>query len=240
VGQKNGVSIEQMNEKLELVQRVEFIKDACRGRKVLHLGCTNWPYTKEALENDSLLHLELNELAGELWGLDFDQSGLDILQEKGISYLYRADLEKLDDLELDETFDVIVAGEMIEHLNNPGLFLQGIQRFMNTDTTLIITTVNAYCGFRMLYYALRGKGGTAEPVHPDHVAYYSYSTLNLLLTRAGLEVSKFMFYDLGTEHRETAPWHTKLANDVCVGISKQLADGLIAVCKLAPKSVKVV
>jgi ubiquinone/menaquinone biosynthesis C-methylase UbiE len=224
---------------IELVQRVQFIKDACRGRKVLHLGCTNWPYTTEALENNSLLHLELDGLASELWGLDFDQEGLDILAEKGITNLYQADLEKLEELGIDETFEVIVAGEMIEHLNNPGLFLRGIQRFMNAETSLLITTVNAYCGFRMLYYALRGKGGAAEPVHPDHVAYYSYSTLSLLVKRAGLEVNRFFFYDLGPEHRATAPWHTRLANDVCVGISKQLADGLIAECKLPPKNGKV-
>ncbi len=121
---------------------------------------------------------------------------MDVLAEKGIANLYQADLEKLEELEINETFDVIVAGEIIEHLNNPGLFLQGIQRFMNSGSTLLITTVNAYCGFRLLYYALRGKGGTAEPVHPDHVAYYSYSTLNLLIKRAGLDVSRFFFYDL--------------------------------------------
>jgi SAM-dependent methyltransferase len=224
---------------MELVQRVEFIKEACRGRSVLHLGCTNWPYTHEALENNSLLHLELKDIAAELWGLDYDQEGLDVLKAKGVENLYRADLEKLEDLAIDRTFDVIVAGEMIEHLNNPGLFLQGIKRFMNTDTSLVITTVNAYCGFRMMYYALRGKGGVSEPVHPDHVAYYSYSTLSLLLKRAGLDVNRFLFYDLGDEHRAVAPWHTRLANDLCVGISRQLADGLIAVCKLTPNDGKV-
>src|ERR1044072_1461672 len=228
-----------MTHKIELVQRVQFIKDACRGRKVLHLGCTNWPYTAEALENNSLLHLELNDLASELWGLDFDQKGLDVLAGKGITHLYRADLEKLDELDINETFDVIVAGEIIEHLNNPGLFLRGIQRFMDARSTLLITTVNAYCGFRLLYYALRGKGGLSEPVHPDHVAYYSYSTLSLLVKRAGLDVSRFFFYDLGPEHRKVAPWHTKLANDISVKISKQLADGVIAECKLPPKNGKV-
>lgn len=229
-----------MDTKIELVQRVEYVKNACRGRKALHLGCTNWPYTKEALDNNSLLHLELGEIAGELWGFDFDQAGLDILAAKGVDKLYRADLEKLEDVNIAETFDVIVAGEMVEHLNNPGLFLTGIQRFMNAETKLIITTVNAYCAFRMLHYGLRGKGGVAEPVHPDHVAYYSYSTLKLLVERAGLIVDRFAFYDLGNEHRNTTPWYIKAVNDICVGISKQLADGVVAECKIDPKNVKVV
>lgn len=229
-----------MDKKIELVQRVDFIKNACRGRKVLHLGCTNWPYTQEALDNGGLLHLDLQGIASDIYGFDFDQEGLDFLSGKGVDKLYQADLEKLDEVQINETFDVIVAGEMIEHLNNPGLFLQGIKRFMNADSRLIITTVNAYCGFRLIYYGLRGKGGSAEPVHPDHVAYYSYSTLKLLVQRAGFVLDNFSFYDLGEEHRKTAPWYIKAANDICVGISPQLADGVIAECKLAPENVKVV
>ena len=86
-------------------------------------------------------------------------------------------------MDLDEKFDVIVAGEMIEHLSNPGLFLKGIQRFMSKDTKLLITTINAYMGMRFWIYGLRGQGGSFEPVHQDHVAYYSYSTLSLLIER---------------------------------------------------------
>lgn len=217
---------------MQLVQRVEFIKRLCAGKKVLHLGCTNWPYTAEAIEHDMLLHLELNEIASELYGFDYDQEGIDLLAARGITRLYRADLEKLEDVELGETFDVIVAGEMIEHLNNPGLFLKGIQRFMNADTKLVITTVNAYCGMRFAIYALRGRGGVAEPVHPDHIAYYSYSTLKLLVERQNLHIDEFLFYDIGNDHRQLNRWFLNLINDISVRIAPQTADGVIAVCKL--------
>ena len=86
---------------------------------------------------------------------------------------------------------------------------------------------------RFAIYGLRGNGGTAEPVHPDHVAYYSYSTLKLLIERQNLHIDEFLFYDLGKEHRTLNPWYINLMNDVCVKISPQLADGVIAVCKLA-------
>lgn len=221
-----------MKDKLELIQRVEFIKRACAGKKVLHLGCTNYPYTKEALDNNMLLHFELEKTAGELYGFDFDERGLEILEKSGVKNLYRADLEKLEEVALDVTFDVIIAGEMIEHLSNPGLFLRGIKRFMNRETNLIITTINAYCGLRFLIYGLRGKGGSNEPVHPDHVAYYSYKTLSLILERENLEIKDFYFYDIGTEHRQFNRWFYNLFNDICVKISPQLCDGVIAVCNL--------
>jgi ubiquinone/menaquinone biosynthesis C-methylase UbiE len=217
---------------MDLVQRVDFIKEQCAGKKVLHLGCANYPYTRESLDNDMLLHSELALIAGELHGFDFDQAGLDILAENGVKDLHQGDLERLDEAAMDETFDVIVAGEIIEHLYNPGLFLRGIQRFMHAETRLLITTINAYCGFRLAWYALRGKGGKQEPVHPDHVAYYSYSTLSLLLERHGLTVDSFLFYDLGTEHRPHNKWYINAFNDVCVKFVPQLADGVIAVCRV--------
>lgn len=221
-----------MSKKLELVQRVEFIKQISAGKKVLHLGCTNFPYTKDSIENEMLLHFDLQKTAKELYGFDFDQAGIDILSEHGTKNLFRADLEKLEEVKLDETFDVIIAGEMIEHLNNPGLFLQGIQRFMNAETSLVITTINAYSAFRFLIYGLRGKGGENEPVHPDHVYYFSYKTLSLIINRANLMVKDFYFYDIGTEHRPFNRWFYNLINDISVKFSPQLSDGVIAVCGL--------
>jgi SAM-dependent methyltransferase len=221
-----------MNKKIEIVQRVDFIKAACKGKKVLHLGCTNYPYTKEAIDTNALLHFELEKIASEVYGFDFDQAGIDILAQHGTKKLYQADLEKLEAVDLNEKFDVIVAGEMIEHLNNPGLFLQGIKRFMTIDTSLIITTINAYSAMRFWGYFLRGGGGVNEPVHPDHVAYYSYSTLKLLINRAELDVKEFLFYDVGIEHRPHSRWYYKFINDASVWFSPQTGDGIIAVCSL--------
>lgn len=221
-----------MSEKFELVQRVEFIKKSCQGKKVLHLGCTNFPYTKESIANKMLLHFELEKVASELYGFDFDREGLELLKDAGGQNLYRADLEKLDEVELSETFDVIIAGEMIEHLSNPGLFLDGIKRFMNSESNLVITTINAYCAMRFMIYGLRGKGGRNEPVHPDHVAYYSYKTLSLILERENLTVKNFYFYDIGKEHRPFNRGIYNVFNDICVKISPQLSDGIIAVCGL--------
>lgn len=221
-----------MNKNFELVQRIDFIKEMSAGKKVLHLGCTNHPYTEDSIKNEMLLHFDLGKTATELYGFDYDQAGLDVLAKYGVKNLHRADLEKLAEVALDETFDVIIAGEMIEHLSNPGLFLKGIRRFMRKDTKLVITTINAYCAMRFFIYGLRGKGGANEPVHPDHVFYYSYSTLNLLLKRENYAVENFLFYDIGNEHRKHMRWYNKFINDISVRFSPQLCDGLIAVCTL--------
>jgi SAM-dependent methyltransferase len=222
-----------MSEKIELVDRLETIKNYCKGKKVLHLGCSNSPYTAASLASDSLLHFELKKVASELYGFDFDDEGLKLLSDQGTLNLFKADLEHLENVEMDETFDVIVAGEMIEHLNNPGLFLHGIKRFMNEETQLVITTINAFSGMRFFWYGFTKNHGRNEPVHPDHVAYYSYSTLTLLLKRHGLNVSKFMFYDVGAEHRPGMRFILKVFNDLSVRFARRYSEGVIAVCTVA-------
>lgn len=216
----------------DVVQRLDIIRSISSKKKVLHLGCTDFPYTEQSIKNAMLLHFELREICERIVGIDYDERGLEILRDHGCEDLFRADLEDLEALQLDETFDVIVAGEMIEHLNNPGLFLTGIKRFMNPSTKLVITTVNAYCAMRFFQYGVSRKLGKTEPVHPDHTFYFSYSTLSLLLNRSGFAIDKFLYYDLGKEHRPHARTIAKLTNDVFVRLSPQLADGLIAICTL--------
>jgi len=84
---------------------------------------------------------------------------------------------------------------------------------------------------RFIQYALRGRGGRTEPVHPDHVAYYSIATLTKMLEKCGLTVVESAFYDLAKEHRiyNRAIWN--IANDLGVLISRQLADGIAIVAR---------
>jgi ubiquinone/menaquinone biosynthesis C-methylase UbiE len=227
-----------MSKRFEIVQRLETLKDYCKGKRVLHLGCTNSPYTELSIANGSILHLELESVAGELYGFDYDRKSIDILKACGSKNIYFADLEHLEDVDLEMTFDVIIAGEIIEHLSNPGLFLKGIQRFMSPETMLVITTINAYCAMRFFHYGLTRRYGRNEPVHPDHVAYYSYSTLNLMIKRHDLDVVKFMFYDLGNEHKHFTPMLFKIINLIAVWFARQYSDGVIAVCRLKVTSQK--
>ncbi|MEZ5288456.1 MAG: hypothetical protein R2712_27340 [Vicinamibacterales bacterium] len=99
---------------------------------------------------------------------------------------------------------------------------------------LLLTTVNAYCGFRMAQYALRGRGGRQEPVHPDHVAYYSYATLTGLLARERFAIDSVDFYDLGVEHWPYTRVHVRWVNDALVTLWPHLADGVVVCCRAVP------
>ena len=224
-----------------LVQRVDEVAARCRGRRVLHLGCTNWPYTAESDRAGTLLHRRLAADAGELWGLDGDHEGLVALRDLGFDRLWLGDLEDLASARpLDGTdaalgpFDVVVAGEVLEHLGRPAGLLEGLRPLVAPGGEVLVTVPNAYCAFRFASYAASRWRGHGEPVHPDHVAYYSESTLGVLLDRCGYDVDDLAFYDLGVEHRPSAPRSWRLVNDAAVRVAPQLADGLVARCRPRP------
>jgi len=63
------------------------------------------------------------------------------------------DVERLDELPVDQKFDTVIAGDIIEHLSNPGQMLAGIKRFCGSDTRVIITTPNAFGAPNYLRYS---------------------------------------------------------------------------------------
>jgi SAM-dependent methyltransferase len=219
------------NDRYSLVDRREYILRRCKGKRILHLGCTNHPYTAESLQANALLHADLSKVASSIVGVDSDLAGIQKLTELGFENLLLGDLEDPSTINLKDTFDIIIAGEVIEHLTNPGKFIVGLSRFMTPESEILLTTVNAYSVMRFTQYALRGRGGQTEPVHPDHVAYYSIATLTKLFEKCGLTVIESAFYDLAKEHRayNRAVWN--IANDLGVSIFRQLADGIVMVAK---------
>ena len=85
--------------------------------------------------------------------------------------------------------EVVVCGEVIEHLGNPQSFLQRL-RAAYGKVPVIITVPNAFSTSGLNALA---KG--IENVNQDHVAYYSYTTLTRLVTRVGYEVSEAYWYN---------------------------------------------
>lgn len=206
-----------------LVDRVSYLLEQSAGKRVLHLGCTDWPYTETKLKGGALLHRQLQRSARELTGVDMDVEGIECLRRLGFAETYYDNVEQFVAPEVRaRQYDLILAGEIIEHLENPGLFLRAVQTLMTRETELIITTINAFCFFRFLYYL-----GGNEMVHPDHNYYFSPAVLRKLITRCGLEVTDFRHCAIGREIRTLNPRRIVWLDDVGRWLFPRASDGVI-------------
>ena len=97
-------------------ERNRLIIDHCRNKSVLHLGATDAPFTEIKYKNDLLLHTQIMKVAANVKGIDIDQPSIDFLSTKGINNIESFDMNQLGNLDFKP--DVIVFGEIIEHLQN--------------------------------------------------------------------------------------------------------------------------
>jgi len=102
---------------------------------------------------------------------------------------------------ISETFDIVFAGDLIEHLSNPGLFLESSLRHLASNGKLIITTPNCFNLFN-----LAEKISKYEPtVNKDHTVYFNIKTLKQLLRKNGWEPKHIGYvFRLDVEHTESA------------------------------------
>lgn len=172
--------------------KVPYILERVREAKsILHVGCTNSPRTALRWQHDSLLHKTLCEIRpGAVTGIDIDQEAVDWLAARlPNERVVFGDAHDLTGVFPGETFDLIIAGDMIEHLPNPGKFVEAAGRALTPRGVLLITTANAFGGVRFLK-AVAGH----EAVHDEHTAYFSHSTLRRLAAMSGLRVAAAGYY----------------------------------------------
>lgn len=168
-------------------QRNRQIVALCRGASVLDLGCAGHDKFEKHTSREQWLHEQLRQVAKRVVGVDADAAAVAFLRERGFDVL-AGDIEHLERLPDPGPQDVIVAADVIEHLSNPGLFLEGAHRFMAPHTRLVLTTPNAFY-FRNVLYTWQRR----ERVRHDHMCWYSHETLRQLLDRHGYEVEADLF-----------------------------------------------
>lgn len=167
------------------------------GKKILDLGCYDG--------RDSVL---FKKQGNEVYGVDKTKSALAKAKKLGIK-TYHLDIEKQPWPFKKEFFDVMIAGEIIEHLVDTDRFLKNIYRILKSNGVLILTTPNlASLGRRLLL--LLGKNPYIEvSKHKEvngfppvgHVRYFVKETLQKLLAYHGFVIEELtsdnLYFGLG-------------------------------------------
>ena len=178
------------------VERHEALIEAARGRRVVHVGFVD-ELMASKIAQDVWLHARLAAVASSLVGLDSSEEGVAAARAEGYeAYVVDAQsAEAVRALGLAPA-DVVIAGEIIEHLDAPGPFLRAMHEAAPAARADDAERLPAAQNF------LAPISGS-ELIHPDHTSWQSPSTLRTLLERAGWEVERIAYYHNPTRRKVT-------------------------------------
>ena len=164
--------------------KLKWIGKYVAGKSVLDLGCVCHELD---VSDPPWLHGYLAERAGSLLGVDVLDEQLEEMRSRGFDVVC-ADVETMD---LGRRFDVIVAGDIVEHLSNPGALLARSAEHLAEGGVLLITTPNPVTPIRLLRVLTGGR----VPAHSQHTCWFSAKVLAQLAGRYGFEVMDESYSD---------------------------------------------
>lgn len=163
-------------------ERVPIILNYAFGKEVLDVGCANHISTKEQAED--WLHRKICKVAGSVTGLDNNEVEVKKLENK-----YNVICGDAQTIDLKRKFDCVVAGELIEHLENPGLFLRNMLKHLKLNGYLVLTTPNPFY-LHTLLNVLKKKPACENG---EHTCWFCDTTITHLLKMAGFDNIRICF-----------------------------------------------
>ena len=131
----------------DIPDRIEYLMTRCSGKRVLDIGCVAHDIAR--MSSPMWLHAQLASAATFCLGVDIDAAGVTEMQRLGYDALTHdlsAGPGPLSDL---EPFDVIMAGELIEHVSSVDMLFDTAAQLLSPNGELIITTPNPWAPHRV-------------------------------------------------------------------------------------------
>ncbi len=205
--------------------KIEWVKKYVAGKKVLDLGCVR--HNIEETEKDDWLHGVIVKEADNVTGVDYLEKEVEELNKKGFNIVC-ANVETMD---LNEQYELIVAGDLIEHLNNFGLFLERVRCHLQSDGTFILTTPNPINIMRFFGVLFKGEVG----VNFEHTCWFTMKVLQQLVERYGMYIDEVSYVDDTYQYYSKGDfkwWPFLFLNYCATKIRPQLAETICISIKL--------
>lgn len=161
-----------------LWERFYAVEPYLRDRSVLDVGCAS------RFGREDWVHAAVASCAGEAVGIDIDAERVEAIAARG----YDVRVADAQGFDLGRTFDVVLAGELIEHLDDVRGFLRSARRHLRPGGRLVMTTPSAFYVANFVYRL----AGVAR-VHPEHTCWFCESTVRQVLARNGFSVAELRY-----------------------------------------------
>lgn len=165
--------------------RSEAVIPFLKGPAILDVGCAGQKDLASVVDSGAWVHGVIRETFPDVTGIDLNSGNIDRLVAMGYGNVF---CQSAEDIDLETKFDTIFAGELVEHLSNPGKFLDAARNHLNDGGRVVITTPNPFS----LYYNLRSiaRFPRSSP-NPQHTCWFCPGTFSILSERHGFQVSEF-------------------------------------------------
>ena len=160
--------------------RIKYISKYIKNKSILDFGPGGIEYRQ--------IYEFINSASKSYAGIELDKKRHAILSKKGIN-VYNLNAESFN---LNKKFDTLFAGEFIEHLNNPGNFLNSCKKHMKKNSSLILTTPNAYSINRVIR-AILSLGNV--PQFHEHSLLFNEQLLIELLKRHKFKIKSVIYFN---------------------------------------------
>lgn len=165
------------------MKRIDLLLKYIKGKSVLDIGCIE--HTWKNYKDKNWIHNDIRKYSKEVLGLDYLKEDAKKLRKLGYNIIY-GDAQNFN---LKKKFDVIIAGEIIEHISNVGNFLDSSKKHMDKESKLIISTPNAFCLGNVLRI-LKLIFNLETNDNLEHTHWYDKQTLVQVLKRHGYKIEK--------------------------------------------------
>lgn len=166
-----------------ILDRAQHLSSIASGRRVIDVGVADHDWTGD---QNFGLHRRLAASASAIVGVDILPEAISALTREGFDAVV-ADVCSDDFAEfVGVGWEVVIAGEVIEHVGNPEALMRNCSRVLAPGGRLVLTTPNPYC-LRLVAANLRGR--VVENV--DHLVYWFPSGFAELADRTGFTLVSY-------------------------------------------------
>lgn len=169
------------------IPKSDFVITNVTNKDVLDLGFVQHSLDACIKLPDQWLHNVIRTHAKSVLGVDILEEEVAVLQKMG----YDAIVADALNMRIDRKFDVIIAGDLIEHVADPGALLDTIAYHLRDDGVGLITTPNPFAANR--YFNIFFDGWTA--INTEHVSWFCPQTLFQLVERSELFIDDFCWIE---------------------------------------------
>ncbi|MDD4395801.1 MAG: methyltransferase domain-containing protein [Bacteroidales bacterium] len=164
---------------------MEYLKDEVSNKRVLDVGVCE--HDLSFIDKKNWRHKFLVESSEYCLGIDILDDILNELTQRGYN-VKKVDAVSAEDI--GERFDVVFIGDVLEHVSRPVDLLLFAKRHLLPKGKIIVTTPNPFYFYRS-WEAIR-DGVPMDNL--DHVSYVTPTSALELGRRAGLELSRYVFF----------------------------------------------